>query len=222
MQFYRADVSSGVGQLSELISQSLERHQPLLWLVSGGSNIPIAIKVMSALVSKDLSNLTIMLTDERYGALGHADSNAYQLQAAGFNPQAASFIPVLIGKSLKATVERYANVVEQQFGQHQVIIGQLGIGTDGHTAGILPNSLAADVTDELVTSYAADDFSRITMTFPALRHLTNAFVFAYGPTKQATLNQLKDEVLPLKAQPAQILKAIPDTYIYNEGLEGEA
>ena len=221
MQFFQADASRGVGQLSDLLNQSLAANHRVLWLVSGGSNIPIENKVMAALARDHLSNLTIMLTDERYGDIGHANSNAQQLIAAGFSPKQAIFIPVLINQSLELTAARYNRLVSQQLERNQITIGQLGIGEDGHTAGILPNSLAATVSDSFVAYYPAQDFSRITLTFPALRLITTAIVFAYGAGKQTALKQLKDEDLPLEVQPAQILKAIPSTYIYNDELEGE-
>lgn len=222
MQFYRGDKSIGAKQLSNQVGQSLDQGKKVLWLVSGGSNIPIAVEVMTALYSHSLENLTIMLSDERYGAIGHPDSNSQQLESAGFKPKGAAFIPVLINKPLSATTAHYTSVVAKELKQNQVIIGQLGIGADGHIAGILPNSPAADVSDALVIGYTAKDFGRITLTFPALRHLNSAFVFAYGADKQTTLAQLKDEEISIKTQPAQILKAIQQTYIYNDELEGMA
>ena len=169
-----------------------------------------------------LENLTLMLSDERYGASSHPDSNARQLESAGFNPKEATFIPVLINEPLRITIDRYTQLVTQQFTKNEIIIGQLGIGTDGHTAGILPNSPATKVSDVLVAGYKGKDFCRITLTFPALRQLNSAFVFAYGASKKTALQQLKDETLALETQPAQILKAIPETYIYNDELEGMA
>jgi 6-phosphogluconolactonase/glucosamine-6-phosphate isomerase/deaminase len=177
---------------------------------------------MSALDQKDQNKLTIMLSDERYGNVGHAGSNAQQLLAAGFNPKGAVFLPVLIDKPLEETVEKYNRLISQWLEQSQIIIGQLGIGADGHTVGILPYSPATAVKEAFVTNYPADDYSRITITFPALRRISTAYVFAYGNSKQFTLKLLKEKDLPLEEQPAQILKAIPITYIYNDELEGEA
>jgi len=51
----------------------------VLWLVPGGSNIPIAVEAMD-MIRKEMSGLslkylTITLSDERYGSVGHKDSN---------------------------------------------------------------------------------------------------------------------------------------------------
>ncbi len=220
MHFFRTSVSSGVKQLSEQIRQALTENKLVLWLVSGGSNVPITIDVMKTLSGTPLHNLTIMLSDERYGAVGHPDSNAYQLNKSGFDPKEASYLPVLTGQSLEVTADRYNGLLNEQVARHQIIIGQLGIGADGHTSGILPHSPATLVTDKLVTSYVATDFSRITLTFPALKQINLAFVFAFGEAKQPALKRLKDENVAIDDQPAQILKAIPQTYIYNDELEG--
>jgi 6-phosphogluconolactonase/glucosamine-6-phosphate isomerase/deaminase len=220
MQFIKAEATVGEAKLSESISHYLSQNVAVLWLISGGSNIPIVVQTM-AKVNRERSHLlTVMLADERYGEKDNPDSNAYQLKMAGFDPKKARFVPVLSGRSLEETTDQYSEIVEKECASHKVIIGQLGIGADGHTAGILPHSPAANETQKLVTSYRADDYTRITVTFPVLRLITTAFVFAYGPTKQPALRKLQTEVLSPDVQPAQILKAIASTYIYNDELEG--
>jgi 6-phosphogluconolactonase/glucosamine-6-phosphate isomerase/deaminase len=199
--------------------QQLQQEKRVLWLVSGGSNIPVAVDTMAGLPHDMTSQLTIMLIDERFGPIGHPNSNMYQLQQAGFNPKHAALLPVLTGESLEETMHTYAGMVHTQFTEHDVIVGQLGIGIDGHIAGILPRSPAALDQTNLVASYQATDFTRITLTFPALRRITVAYAFAFGDSKRRTLLQLRDEQVALEVQPAQILKAIPEAYVYNDQIE---
>jgi 6-phosphogluconolactonase/glucosamine-6-phosphate isomerase/deaminase len=219
MQFIRAEASLGTEKLTAQLSELLDK-KPVLWLVSGGSNVPISVTVMSNLPKQLTERLTILLIDERFGSVGHVDSNAEQLRRAGFNPQQANFIKVLSGQSWPDTVTQYNQIVQTQFDQHSAIIGQFGIGADGHTAGLLPHSPATVVTDRLVTGYQGPDYQRITLTFPALRQVQTAYVFAYGANKLTALQQLKDENLALKTQPAQIFKVLTQAYIYNDQLEG--
>jgi 6-phosphogluconolactonase/glucosamine-6-phosphate isomerase/deaminase len=220
MQFIRAEAVRGTEKLTSQLSQLLDK-KPVLWLASGGSNVPIATAVIASLAEGLTERLTIMLIDERFGPAGHDNSNADQLHRAGFNPKRANFITILSDQTWPDTVTQYNKIVQQQFNQHSLIIGQFGIGADGHTAGILPHSPAASVTDQLVTGYQGPDYQRITLTFPALRQIQTAYVFAYGANKLATLQQLKDQNLDLGTQPAQIFKVLTQAYIYNDQLEGE-
>ena len=105
--------------------------------------------------------------------------------------------------------------------QCNYLVGQLGLGQDGHIAGILPNTIATNETDELVVGYENDPFTRITITFTGLRRLSSLFLIATGENKREQLNKLINQDLPLSAQPAQIIKQIEDSYLYNDQLEGK-
>ncbi|HVU59596.1 MAG TPA: 6-phosphogluconolactonase [Candidatus Saccharimonadales bacterium] len=217
MQFVRADAGEGIVKLSSMLDERLGEGQQVLWLVPGGSNIPHVVKVMTALPDGHTKHLTILPGDERYGPVGHLNSNVKQLYDAGFDPKHAKFIPILHDKPLDETTRVFEETAGKLFAASDVVIGQFGIGPDGHIAAILPHSAGATALGELAVDYETPGaFTRITLTFPALRRVQTAFVFAYGESKRSTLTQLRDETMPLDIQPAQILKAIPEVYIYND------
>lgn len=168
-------------------------------------------------------HIAIMLTDERYGIYDHPDSNARQLREAGFDASEATFIPVLTPEnlSLEATCSRYNEALRTAFAYADVVIGQFGIGPDGHIAGILPHSSAVRAR-KLVAGYDAGNFIRITMTPPAFSHIGVAYAFAGGSTKHAALLSLQQKKLALSVQPAQILRRVAESYIYNDQVEGES
>ena len=64
--------------------------------MAGGSSISVAVKVAELLREHPHQNLTITLTDERYGPSDHFNSNYFQLLEKGFNLPEAKLIPVLI------------------------------------------------------------------------------------------------------------------------------
>jgi 6-phosphogluconolactonase/glucosamine-6-phosphate isomerase/deaminase len=207
----------GVADLSQRLNSELQAGKQVLWITCGGSNIHTAVQVMDSISNELTPNLTIMLSDERYGEVGHADSNWEQLMQAGFNPWQAKLIETLKdGADLDATVHDYNLATQEALTNNQIVIAQLGIGPDGHTAGILPHSGAASEGISLVAGYVSQPFTRITMTFNALRKVSAAYVFAFGGTKNQALRSLHDLQLPLSDQPAQILKELPEAYIYND------
>lgn len=89
-----------------------------------------------------------------------------------------------------------------------------GIGPDGHTSGILPGSPALTSSD-LACNYVSDPYTRITTTPTALQHISEAVVYTTGEAKWPVLEQLSSAV-PMRQQPAQLLKKIPILTIYND------
>lgn len=207
----------GVADLTERLVRELAGGQRVLWLTSGGSNVPSSIQIMANIPPKLKSNLTVMPVDERYGAIGHDESNWQQLMDASFEAGQATLLPVLAdGLDLQATKARYEQQTAEAFKNNDLVIAQLGIGGDGHLAGILPDSEAATGTDELVAAYQSKPFERLTLTFAALRQISAAYVFAFGNTKHEALTALHDQSIEPAKQPAQILKQMPEAYVYSD------
>jgi 6-phosphogluconolactonase/glucosamine-6-phosphate isomerase/deaminase len=218
MQFILTPNSAtAVSDLQARLITELTADKKVLWLVSGGSNIDASVLIMANIEPKLQSNLTIMLSDERYGPVGHPDSNFQQLLDKGFSVSGATLIPTLqAGLSLDETAAAYAGIIQQQFSAAEIIISQLGIGTDGHIAGILPESPAANNPDVLVVGYQSDPFVRITCTFKALQVVDANYSLVYGADKQNALTRLQQTEVALVEQPSQILKQLPEAYVYND------
>jgi 6-phosphogluconolactonase/glucosamine-6-phosphate isomerase/deaminase len=217
MEFIRSrDGSEGTKALTKRLITELKKNQPVLWLVSGGSNIKASVEVMKALPDELTKDLAIFLSDERYGEVGHIHSNAKQLLDAGFLPKQALFVPTLApGFSLEETKQRYEQAIQRAFEHAKVIISQLGIGADGHIAGILPHSEAAHA-DGWVAAYETHEHTRVTLTFHALKHITADYSLVFGEEKKHALEQLRDESLSLADEPSQILKELSEAYVYND------
>ena len=218
MQFFQMTASKGAYLFGLELKKQLEEGKRVLWLVSGGSNIPLTVQVMNELPAKLTSQLTIIPIDERYGPVGHKDSNVQQLYDAGFEPKQATFVAPLANVSLDQTVIRYTQALENALNNTDLVVAQIGMGTDGHIAGILPNSPALKA-ETLVTAYQGPDFMRLTMTLPSLRRINQAYLFAYGRPKRAALDRLCDGDYPIDDQPAQVLRDLREVYVYNDQLE---
>ena len=204
-------------QLVETIKSRLDVGT-VLWLVSGGSAIQIAVAVSNGLAGRDLSKLTVTLADERYGKPGHADSNWQQLLEAGFSLPGATLVPVLTGADMETTTEEWRGHLTHLLNVSKYRIGLLGIGPDGHTSGILPSS-GAITSHDLVTSYDGGGYQRITTTPAGLRRLDEAVVYAVGESKRTALQNLQKS-MSISEQPAQLLKLISKVTVYNDEIGG--
>lgn len=219
MKFIQSsDWHSAISVIQDRLKEELAASKKVLWLVSGGSNIAACTTVMRGLPQNMTKSLTVMLADERYGTVDHPDSNATQLQAAGFDPQFATIIQVLIpNTSFEATRDRYDRLARQAFVDNDIVMGQLGIGTDGHIAGILPNSDAVKSPD-FVAAYSIPPYQRLTLTHHALKRVSVCYVLAFGDSKKPALELLATKLVPYAEQPAQILKELPEAYVFNDQL----
>lgn len=218
MEFIRlASMDDGAAPLYDRLHEELSANKNVLWLVTGGSSMRLSVRVMEQITEAESDRLQIYLTDERYGDIGHADSNARQLMDAGFDPKRARQVNVLAKDlSLEETCEQYALSIGAAFEAADVVIAQLGMGADGHILGVLPETPAV-ASDKLVVGYVTDTFTRITLTLKGLQdNVDAAYVFAFGDNKSEALSNLLSRDLPTNEQPAQILKKMPEVYVYND------
>lgn len=219
MRFMKQPAAEVVQALQQRIRQELEEGRRVLWFFSGGSNIPLAVQTMNGLPVEMTSRLVVMPIDERYGPVGHEDSNVQQLLDAGFDAKQGKLIPVLDGSPAEEAAKRFAENLEHYLSGSDITIGQLGMGPDGHISGILPHTAAVTADGLAYFYHSTDGRERITTTFPLLRRLDTTYLFAYGDSKRQQLLDLRNRTLPLDDQPAQILKEMPDVSVYNDQVE---
>lgn len=210
MNFIQTDRETAEDQIANRINRELE-HNDVLLLLSGGSNVDLGVAVVKKLNRK----LTVGLIDERYGPIGHKDSNWQKLLDAGLDTNNVELLPVLEpGFSTTETAVAYSLKLQKATIQNQTIIGIFGIGEDGHTAGVLPQSTAVGSMDTF-TSYTGPDFERLTITPTFFEHINIAFLVAYGDNKRAKLEELKTDIT-VGDQPAQALKDVSELIVYND------
>ncbi len=87
-------------------------------------------------------------------------------------------------------IRKVFDLKEGQFPVFDLII--LGMGADGHTASLFPDSYALLDTDDLAcVVYVMDDkLNRITLTYPVLKTAENLIVLVSGEEKAQTLKEV--------------------------------
>ena len=98
--------------MANLISDHLSNGDRVLWLVSGGSAVSVAVEAAKMLTSHNLDRLTISLADERYGVVGHRVSNWKQLEDSEFFIKGPVYNPILAGSNASKTTADYNQFLE--------------------------------------------------------------------------------------------------------------
>ena len=226
MNFIKSPPQAAINDVVNRLTTELVAGKQVVWLVSGGSNVMLEVAIMDSLrdqISENLQNLTIIPMDERYGDPGHENSNTEFMRRSGFLPGAAEWIDVLAHDvSFNETIAYYEDVISEAFAVSHIIVGQFGLGSDGHVAGILPGSPACEEDYANVVGYEWNDYVRLTLSPRALRAITVAFVPAYGSDKELALKRMQQNAESIEDLPASLLYNIPEVCVYNEQIESEA
>lgn len=204
-----------ISYLHRTINTHLANGKSVLWIVAGGSAIPIVSEVSRLLKGEKLHNLSVTLTDERYGPVDHPDSNWLQMKKEGFLLAGAQLLPVLNGESIEKNTAEFNKLLTKRLRTEGIYtLGLFGMGSDGHTAGILPDSPVVKST-ALASWYDGGQFMRITMTPRAISMLDEAILYAVGRDKWGMIERLKSRG-GINIQPAHILKAVPKFTIFSD------
>lgn len=222
MRFLTIPQGAAEAEVSLAIKTLLTNSSSVLWLVSGGSCIEPQCRIIQSLDDHEIATLRVMLVDERYGASGHPESNYAMLLAAGFKRKQLKFEDILANnRPFDETLGYFAGRLQENMASCGAVIATLGIGSDGHTAGILPMSPAASNQQSVAVGYDGHDFRRITVGLSTLTSLDAAYVFAYGGGKHQIVSKLLQQGTSVEQMPSQVLYESKSVTVYNDSIESE-
>ncbi len=193
-----AVIDRSVALIVEKIQTAIAQRGTCTIALSGGSTPK---PIYEAIAGHELAwdNLHIFWGDERYVAPEHPDSNQRMAREAWldrvpFPSENLHPIPTA-GRDPESDAQAYDQHLQAFFGREsgqfpQFDIMLLGMGDDGHTASLFPQTEALEVGDRRVTVGNKDGEPRITLTVPVL-NLSRTIIFAIaGENKQAALAEV--------------------------------
>jgi 6-phosphogluconolactonase len=234
----RALTVAAAERFALLAAKAVQDNDVFTVALSGGSTPKVLYRLMAtdaALRAKiPWSKIHFFFGDERHVPPNHADSNFRMANEAMFQALPTEQlhvhrVPAELANATKAAAHfekdlrdffEPRRLLNEGFPRFDLIF--LGMGPDGHTASLFPNSSGLQETSRWVVANWVSKFEsyRITMTFPVLDSAGEVILFVAGPEKAA----LVAEVLQLgtDAQKYPVQRVRPRHGIKRWMLDGSA
>jgi len=191
-------------ELAERLVRELEAMPQATVALSGGSTPRTLFRVLASGYADhiDWSRVTVFQVDERMVPPDHIDSNWRMIREELLSK-------VRVGEACRmraeqpAAAEEYEKLVRDhaESGDDsipQIDIVLLGMGKDGHTASLFPQSPALDESQKLVVRTEAPSLGteRITLTFPLINVARHKFFLVRGSDKAEAFRRTQEGETP--------------------------
>ena len=189
--------------IAEEARQAVAIRGRFIIAVSGGKT---PWKMLRALAYEDVpwEGIHILQVDERLAPEGHPDRNITHLHESliGHAPIPPEQIHAMKvdDNDPEATADYYAMTIREIAGPNAIIdLVHLGIGTDGHTASLLPGDPVLDVTTkDVALTGIYQGRRRMTLTYPVINRARKILWLVTGIEKSEMLQRLlnRDHTIP--------------------------
>jgi len=207
-------VDRSANALMEIIVELLKNTDQISIALSGG-NSPLPVYKKLASFKLDWERIKFFIVDERCVPNDHPDSNYGNISACLFEHIKSESFPVI---NSEGSYQKNAEQYEAQIKQHlrienslpQFDLLLLGMGLDGHTASLFPETDALQNKKDLIVLNEVPQLStqRITMTYPLIKNAKKIVLMAQGDEKKMLLNTIFENYYPISEIVPQIYMII--------------
>ena len=177
------------------------------WALAGGSTPRTVYELLASdfyRARMPWSAIHFFWGDERHVPPDHADSNFRMVNesllskiaiptANVFRVRAELADAAEAAQEYESSLKTFFKTAPGEFPNFDLIF--LGLGTEGHTASLFPDSKGLTETSRIFIANWVEKFKtdRLTLTFPAINHATDVMFLASGPDKADILHQVLEE-----------------------------
>ncbi len=195
--------------LAKAVAQDLRAtlaKQPRATLAVSGGRSPVSFFQILSRADLDWGSVDIILVDERVIPTGHADSNTALVRQNLLQNRAAAarWIPLIEDDAADLQPERTVRAASAHYRRPDVLV--LGMGADGHTASLFPQSpqLAAAMSPDcaqplMYTEPVTAPHGRISLTAAEIARVPHLYLAIGGAEKKAVYERAigKPETYPV-------------------------
>lgn len=211
--------------LFDKIIESDSDRKKCLILLSGGS----ALNIYNILADKirkfpiHVYRLAFAQVDERFQPQNSEDTNSHQIEKTGLlsllKEKNIDFYPIPQIGSLEEASQKYDKTISKLFYEYDNKMAVLGIGEDGHTAGLLPGFQSAWDKTQFVAGFknSGQFKKRLTITPKAIKLLDYALIAVKGEVKRVNLQKIiSREVTEINKIPGVILNQLKQAHLITD------
>lgn len=203
----------------ESVPEGFGKDKRASWALCGGNTPQPIFEALAGSYYRermDWTKLDVFWGDERCVPPDSKDSNYKNAMDALFSkvPVPRSNLHRILGES--ATAQEAAKAYEQVLKLHfrferpfpKFDLMVLGVGEDGHTASLFPNTSALDEEEKWVVSHHVQNLpqDRVTLTFPVINNASRILVLCTGIKKATVLRDVFWPEAPQSRYPIQRVK----------------
>lgn len=202
----------------ECYREAIAAHGDFAIALSGGSTPRVLFQLLIAPAYArqiDWSQVQVFWGDERSVPPDHADSNYRMAKEALLDHvslPSANIHRMLTEQTPEQAAHAYEQTLRDFFsrpgGQARFDLVLLGMGDDGHTASLFPNTAALDETERLVVANHVPqlDTWRVTLTAPVINRAAHVAFLVSGAGKANRLKAVLEGPQQPRELPSQLVR----------------
>ncbi len=204
----------------EIGSQAISKCDQFTVALAGGSTPKSLYKLLASEVYKDKiewSSVFFFFGDERNVLPDDAESNYRMANENLFQPleihaenifhwNTELEVAEVIAQDYETKIIDFFDLTENEFPRFDLIL--LGMGDDGHTASLFPNTAALNENKKIAVENRVEklDTRRLTLTFPAINNAENIMFLIKGADKAEILKNVAEGEFEPQKFPSQSVK----------------
>ncbi|MDN3507780.1 MAG: 6-phosphogluconolactonase [Simkaniaceae bacterium] len=176
--------------------QAIENHGAFFVALSGGSTPKAIFQVLATKKDAlDWSRVHLFWSDERSVSPDDPDSNYHMAMHSGLEKlpiDPAHIYRMVAEDNIEQNALEYENHIKTTLLNRPFDLIMLGMGDDGHTASLFPETSALTITDRLVVANPVPQkkTTRMTFTYPLINAAANIAIYVLGHGKATMLKQV--------------------------------
>ena len=209
-----------VDQINKIL---LEKERAQISL-SGGSTPLLTYKILSK-AQIPWSRVDVFLGDERWVDPDSETSNTLMIKKSllsSYPGSTAKFypLPTTDYPSPEKSADAYSLLLKSKLKVDNSLpvfdLVLLGLGDDGHTASLFPNSKSLSEANKIATTSEGKGQQRVTLTYPVLSASKRIIFLISGKAKQKAIKRLLDEFEPVERTPAKLITSKGQIIIFGD------
>lgn len=195
---YKKTVLFSIEHFANCAKEAIRLHGHFAVALSGGSTPKAIFETLSKAPYSseiDWSKVLLFWSDERNKAPTHPDSNFRIAMESGFKNLPISAKHIFRMKAehdIEANALDYENVIKKTLNLRPFDLIMLGMGEDGHTASLFPetNALSEEKRWVVANYVPQKKMWRMTMTFPLINMAKNIVIYVLGKNKREMIRKV--------------------------------